>query len=115
MFLACPHSIVRMTKKFGWDRAGFCACTRALPCVFRAHNGLPPTIRIYSLQSEAGGELLQTLPLSPSFCEQFVPVIWRVASFQHLAEHPICVVATFVGALGVLVVDPYKHDHFARR
>lgn len=36
-----------------------------------------------------------------------------MAAFQHFAKHPVRVIATFVGALGVLVVDPSQHDHFA--
>ena len=34
---------------------------------------------------------------------------------QHLAEHPVGVVAALVGALGALVVDPGEHDHLGGR
>jgi hypothetical protein len=35
--------------------------------------------------------------------------------FQHLAEHPVGIVATLVSAIGVLIVDPGKHDHLGSR
>ncbi len=38
-----------------------------------------------------------------------------MAAFQHLAEYPVGVVAALVGALGVLIIDPSEHDHFAGR
>ena len=67
------------------------------------------------LWSDAGGELLQTLPLGPSLGQQLAPVVGRMAAFKHLAKHPVGIVAAFVGALGVLIVDPREHDHFAGR
>ena len=46
--------------------------------------------------------------------QQLVPVVRWVADLQHLAEHPIGVVAAAVGALAVLVIDPGEHDQLAR-
>lgn len=37
-----------------------------------------------------------------------------MAAFQHLAEHPIGVVAAAIGALAGLVMDPGEHDQLAR-
>ena len=36
------------------------------------------------------------------------------AALQHLAEHPIGIVAAAVGALAVLVIDPGEQDLLAR-
>jgi len=38
-----------------------------------------------------------------------------MAAFPHHAKHPVCIVAALLGALGVLIVDPREHDHFAGR
>ena len=38
-----------------------------------------------------------------------------MAALRHLAERPVGTVAALVGALGVLIVDPREHDHFAGR
>lgn len=46
--------------------------------------------------------------------QELIPVIRRTSTFQHLAEHPVGVVAAFVGALGVFVIHPGVDDHFAR-
>ena len=35
-------------------------------------------------------------------------------AFQHLAKHPVGVVAAFVGAFGVFVIHPGVDDHLAR-
>ena len=47
--------------------------------------------------------------------QELIPVIRRTPTFQHLAEHPVGIVAALVGALGVLIVHPREHDHFAGR
>lgn len=62
-----------------------------------------------------GNRLLQPPALGARLGEQLVPVIRRMTSFQHLAEHPAGVVAALVGAFGVAVVDPGEHDHLAWR
>lgn len=38
-----------------------------------------------------------------------------MAAVQHLAKHPVGIVAALVGALGVFVVHPREHDHLAGR
>ena len=38
-----------------------------------------------------------------------------MATSQHLAEHPVGIVAALVSALGVLVIFPRVDDHFAGR
>ena len=43
-----------------------------------------------------------------------VPIIGRLSSVQHLAEHPIGVITVFVGPLGVFVIHPGVEDHSAR-
>lgn len=45
--------------------------------------------------------------------QQLIPVIRWIATFQHLAEYPVRVIALFVRALGVLIVDPRQNDQFA--
>lgn len=72
-------------------------------------------LRSQALWRDAGGELLQALPLGPSLGQQLAPVVRRMAVFQHLAKHPVGIVAAFVGAPGILIVDPREHDQFAGR
>ena len=43
-----------------------------------------------------------------------IPVIRRMPAFQHLAKHPVGVVAAFVGAFGVFVIHPSVDNHLAR-
>jgi len=46
--------------------------------------------------------------------QELIPVIRRTPTFQHLAEHPVGVVAAYVCALGIFVIHPGVDDHFAR-
>ncbi len=45
-------------------------------------------------------------------CQQLIPVVGWMTALQHLAKYAVGIVATFVGALGVVVVDPGGHDYF---
>ncbi|VVE50720.1 hypothetical protein PCE31106_04645 [Pandoraea cepalis] len=56
----------------------------------------------------------EALPLGAGLGQQLVPVIRRMTTLQHFAEHPAGIVNALIGALGVLVVDPSEHDHLAR-
>ncbi len=46
-------------------------------------------------------------------CQQLIPVVGWMTALQHLAKHAVGIVATVVGALGVVVIDPGEHDHFS--
>ena len=58
-------------------------------------------------------QLRSVVAFCARFDQQLIPVIRWIATFQHLAEYPVRVIALFVRALGVLIVDPRKNDHFA--
>src|SRR5690606_12135575 len=62
--------------------------------------------KIQALWCDVGGELLQPLPLGPGLGQQLILVVRWMAAFQHFAEYPVGIVAAFVGALGVFIVDP---------
>ncbi len=47
--------------------------------------------------------------------QKLIPIVGWVAAIQHLAEHPVSIAVALIGAFGVGVVDPSKHDHFAGR
>ena len=58
-------------------------------------------------------QLRSVVAFCARFDQQLIPVIRWISTFQHLAENPVRVIALFVRALGVLIVDPRKYDHLA--
>ena len=48
------------------------------------------------------------------FGQELIPVIRWMPAVQHLARHPVGVIAIFVGALGVVVIYPSEDDQLAR-
>lgn len=56
---------------------------------------------------------LQALILGTRLCQQPIPIVGRVATFQHLAEYPVGIVAALAGTLGVFIVDSGVNNHFA--
>ena len=54
--------------------------------------------------------MLQALPLGAGLGQQLVPVVGRVAVFEHLAEHPVGVVA----ALAIIQDRRVRRDRIVR-
>ncbi len=48
----------------------------------------------------------QPIPIKFGLAEQLIPVVRRVAAFEHFSKDAVGVIAAFIGALGVVIIDP---------
>ena len=66
-------------------------------------------------RSSLRNEFLQAVCFRTRLGEESIPIVRGLATFQHFAEYPICVIPVFVGALGILIIDPGVNDKLGSR